>query len=114
VPKFIFSYRHPADYTPGGLGNDGRAAWTTYFERIGPSVIDRGQPAFERTSIGTVGQTTNLGGYSIVQADDLEAALALARGYPLVDRGGGVEIGLLAELPPNHPDALLKDRPGIT
>jgi hypothetical protein len=107
MPDFIFTYRHPTEYTPAGDGG-ALAAWGGYFERIGPSVIDPGQPVFERTSVGKVGDSTKLGGYSVVTADNLAAAVALAEGCPTVARGGGVEVGLLAPLPPDHPAALLK------
>jgi hypothetical protein len=120
MPNFIFAYRHHSDYRPGGVtenggerlaevDNDALAVWSAYFERIGPSVIDPGQPVFERTSIGQVGDSTKLGGYSVVKADSLEAAVALAKECPTVHLGGGVEIGLLVELPADHPAALLKD-----
>lgn len=122
MPNFIFTYRHPADYVTGGVtqdrghrlvevDNDALAVWSAFFERIGPNVIDPGQPVFERTSIGEVGDSTKLGGYSVVKADDLEGAVALAKECPTLGLGGGVEIGMLAELPSDHPAALLKDRP---
>jgi hypothetical protein len=53
--------------------------------------------------IGEAGPSTRLGGYSIVTADDLDAALSLAKSCPSIERGGGVEVGLLADLPPEHP-----------
>jgi len=120
MPPFIFTYRHPADYVAGdaqeGRGrprdvdSDVSGAWVAFFERIGPSVIDPGQPVFERTIVGEVGVSTNLGGYSVVQAGDLASAEALAAGCPTLQRGGGIEIGLLAELPADHPATLLKAR----
>jgi hypothetical protein len=39
-----------------------------------------------------------LGGYTLVTADDLEAAVALAKGHPLLRQGGGVEVGELTVL----------------
>ena len=125
MPKFIFSYRQPNGYSPAGesvetgdqrlieVNVDAQSAWSAYFEHIGPRVIDPGQPVFERTSIGTVGESTKLGGYSIVDADNLEVALALAKECPTVCSSGGVEIGVLAELPTDHPAALLKNRLGV-
>jgi hypothetical protein len=120
MPQFIFPYRHQADYVAGvpedgghspvEADSDAMAAWGAFFERIGPSIVDPGQPVFERTTVGAAGASTKLGGYSVVTADDLEAALALAKQCPALHRGGGVEIGLLAELPPDHPAALLKQR----
>jgi hypothetical protein len=122
MPNFIFTYRHPANYLPGGVtenggqrraevDNDPQAVWGAYFDRIGPSVIDPGQPVFERTSVGQIGDSTKLGGYSVIKADDLAAAVALAKECPTVRLGGGVEVGLLVELPADHPAALLKHHP---
>ena len=44
--------------------------------------------------------STTLGGYSLIRACDLDAAVALARGCPLLPHGGAVEICELA----NHDD----------
>jgi len=74
------------------------AAWTEWFQNIQRGLVDFGNPVFERTALGKTGDNTNLGGYSIVSADDLEAATAIARGCPALNEGGGVEIGLLTEL----------------
>ena len=41
---------------------------------------------------------TELGGYSIVSADDLSAAVAIARSCPALSAGGGVEVGELTRL----------------
>jgi hypothetical protein len=53
--------------------------------------------------LGDAGASTRLGGYSIVTADDLESAISLAKSCPTIERGGGVEVGLLAALPEEHP-----------
>ncbi len=46
-----------------------------------------GQPVFEPPAlIGEVGASTRLGGYSIVTADDLEAAVSMAKRCPTVER----------------------------
>jgi hypothetical protein len=55
------------------------------------------------TLVGDTGPSTQLGGYSVITADDIDAALAIAKRCPSVARGGGVEIGLLADLPAEHP-----------
>lgn len=48
-------------------------------------------------------KTRTPGGYSIVTADDLQSALSMANSCPAVTRGGGVEVGVLASLPEEHP-----------
>jgi hypothetical protein len=104
MPNFIFSYRPDKDFDaladPGAL-----PAWGSFIsETLAGHVVDPGFPVFEPAAvIGETGQSTRLGGYSIVTADDLDAAVVLAKSCPTVTRGGGVEVGLLAALPQEHP-----------
>jgi hypothetical protein len=67
---------------------------------MGDHLVVLGQPAIAQDSIGNCRpDSTVLGGYSIIQADDLDAAVAVAKGCPVLDRDGGVEIGELGEVP---------------
>jgi hypothetical protein len=104
MPKFIFTYRSARSYH-AMTDPDGLAAWGTFLtDVISPHVVDPGYPVFEpSTLVGETGPSTRLGGYSIVDADDLEAALAMAKHCPTIARGGGVEVGVLAALPEEHP-----------
>jgi len=97
MAEFIFTYRTPADFTPGTP--DGIAAWTAWFEGIGSQVRDMGKPVFNRATVGASGDGAPLGGYSLVTAENLDEALTLAKGCPIVAAGGGVEVGELADLP---------------
>lgn len=104
MPKYILSYRSAKNFDtladPSAL-----PAWGSFLnEVIAPHVVDPGWPVFESSVVvGEAGGSTRLGGYSIVAADDLEAALSIAKSCPTIERGGGVEVGLLADLPPEHP-----------
>jgi hypothetical protein len=111
MTKFIFSYRSAKSYD-AMTDPDGLAAWGTFLnDVIAPNVIDPGYPVFEPSNhVGETGQLTRLGGYSIVEADDLEAALAMAKHCPTVQRGGGVEVGALATLPEEHPAEQIRSR----
>ena len=111
MPQFIFSYRSAKDYD-GTADPDGLAAWSTFInDVIASSVADPGWPVFEPAAVlGEAGQSTQLGGYAIVTADDLQAAVSMAEHCPYVTRGGGVEVGLLAELPPEHPAEQIRTR----
>ena len=111
MPQFIFSYRSAKDYD--ALADaDGVAAWGAFLnDVIAPSVVDPGWPVFEPTAVlGEAGQSTQLGGYSIVTADDLETALSMARHSPTMTRGGGVEVAALAALPAEHPAEQIRAR----
>jgi YCII-related domain len=98
MDQFLFSYRMPAGFRPGSPG--ALAAWTAWFEELGDLVVDRGNPVFRSSTVGDCNPQTTLGGYTLVQADDLEAAVALAKGCPSLDDGGGVEVGAITVLHP--------------
>jgi hypothetical protein len=109
MPHFIFSYQHPAGYTTR-TDEETTAKWVAFFETIGESIVDPGQPVFERTAIGEIGTGTQLGGYSVVEAASLDDAVSLAQHCPTLTYGGGVQVGQLAELPADHPASRLKER----
>jgi hypothetical protein len=97
MAEFIFTYRTRADYTPGTP--DGIAAWNAWFQGMGSQLRDLGRPVSGRATVGDSGDGARLGGYSLVTAETLDEALALAKGCPIVAAGGGVVIGELADLP---------------
>jgi hypothetical protein len=104
MSQFIFSYRSAK--SPDAVADpDGLAAWVAFLnDVIAPNVVDPGWPVFEPAAVlGEAGESTQLGGYSIVTADDLETALSMAEHCPAIKRGGGVEVGVLAALPSEHP-----------
>jgi hypothetical protein len=96
MATFVFSYRMPAGFVPGRP--EAVAAWTAWFEEMGASVADTGQPVLESVALGDCGRGTRLGGYSLITADDLDTALALAKGCPSLPQGGGIEVGALGAL----------------
>lgn len=97
MTTYLFSYRMPTDYKPGNP--DAAKAWGSYFEGIGSNLVDTGNPTFESTALGSCeSSTTRLGGFSLVAADDLEGAVAIAEACPALANGGGVEVGVITEI----------------
>jgi hypothetical protein len=110
MTQYLFTYRLVPGYDwfgdPTGLSD-----WQTFLETIEPNMVDPGWPSFEPTTlIGETGPSTQVGGFSVVTADSLNEALAMAKGVPTVTRGGGVEVAVLAELPPEHPAERIRGR----
>ena len=97
MASFVFSYRVPHDYKPGSP--ETVAAWTDFFGGLGTGLADTGHAVVQSAVLGDISAGTRLGGYSIVTADDLDAALQLAKGCPALQMGAGVEVGQLA-VPP--------------
>jgi hypothetical protein len=97
MATYVFAYRSPKGYAPGP---ETIAPWTAWFESMGGALVDIGKPAFKRCVLGRCGaEDTELGGYSFVTADNLEVAVALAKGCPMLGLGGGVEVGELTDPP---------------
>jgi len=96
MAQFVLLYRVPADYVPGHA--DTRKAWQSWFDEMGAGLVDVGKPVLAASSAGTCAGDVRLGGFSVVEAGDLDAALQIARGCPALGLGGGVEVGALAEL----------------
>jgi hypothetical protein len=111
MPQYVFSYRNPEGYDALARPED-LAAWGSFLnDVIAPNVVDPGWPVFEpATVLGEAGSSTQLGGYSIVTADDVDTAVAMAKQCPTLSFGGGVEVGVLATLPPEHPAEQIRSR----
>ena len=73
------------------------AAWRGWFGQLGEAVVDGGSPFSNSKSLAADGSSTDragsdLTGYSIVAADNLDAATKLAKGCPILQNGGTVDI----------------------
>lgn len=97
MSTYVIVNRAPAGYQ-GSL--ESLSGWNAWFDELGASLLDRGNPVFVRTTLGHCDGETALGGYTLITADDLDAAVAMAATCPALGYGGGVEIGELVEL--NH------------
>ena len=72
-------------------------AWGAWFGSLGAAVVDGGNPFGPSTTVSPDGSVGGVGGsaltgYSILSADGLDAAAALAKGCPLLSVGGTVEV----------------------
>jgi len=101
MANYVFSYRVPSDYRP----NAGTPAeWQSWFGGMGSALVDVGNAVTEYAALGEVGEVGEVGGsgsrmvgYSVVSAEDMDSALALAKDCPTLRVGGGVEVGPVME-----------------
>ena len=97
MQTFIFVYRNPTRYTPTPETSAAMKAW---FDGMGEQLVELGKPVVASDSVGNCSlDTTELNGYSIVQAENLAEALAIAKECPHLTRNGGIEVGQLGEVP---------------
>jgi hypothetical protein len=92
MAKFIYLYRGPApDLTPE-QGAERMAAFAAWMQKLGPALVDGGSPFGASASVrddGTEGPAGDLTGYTIIEADDLPTAKALADGLPFLSGSDG-------------------------
>jgi len=108
MARFMFLYRGPAtpmeEFTPE-QGAESLAAWTDWMQRVGPALVDPGQPFGASAAVvddGSTGSASDQNGYSVVEADTIEAATALADKHPFLSEGKGrfqVEVFELLPMP---------------
>jgi len=105
MTDFIFLYRGGEQAGSPEQMQKTMQAWMTWMQELGKQghLKDRGQP-LERTGKMVTGKQKAItdgpypeskdivGGFSIVQARDLEHAAELSRGCPIFEMGGGVEV----------------------
>ena len=98
MTKYVFSY-----HGDGEMPSDPAAieevmqAWGAWFGGLGDAVVDGGNPFGATRSVASDGLVTDgnaarLTGYSIVNADSLDAAVAMAKGCPVLGGGGSVSV----------------------
>lgn len=103
---YLLVHRHPQNYAGSA---ETRAKWENWFAQLGDALVDLGNPVLDgRSAVGTIGDVLPLGGYTLIQAKNLEEAARLAQGCPILSEGGGVEIGRLTPVPGRkHPARVL-------
>jgi hypothetical protein len=96
MAKFVYIYTGGQMADTPAAQEEAMQAWGAWFGTLGDAVTDMGNP-FAGSATVSSGGTSNgaaagASGYSIVTAGSLDEAAALAKGCPVVDGGGTVEV----------------------
>jgi len=98
MAKYVFAYHG------GGMAETEEEqaavmeAWMAWFAGLGEALVDGGNPIGRAHTVHSDGSVTQDGGsnpltgYSLVSADSIEEAVALAKGCPGLANGGSVEV----------------------
>jgi len=100
MAKYVFIYHAPmtpadaAPPTPEQM-EAVMGEWMAWAGKVGDGMVDFGTPLAGGVRVsagGTSPSTREVVGYSIIEADNLDAALELAQGHPHLNMPGGCEI----------------------
>ena len=81
---------------------EGMKPWMAWVERCGDGLVDLGTPLAGGQALSTSGASPSgkgVVGYSILQADNMEAAQALLKGHPHLEWAAGCEIEVHESVP---------------
>jgi hypothetical protein len=100
--EFVFLYRNGGQAMSPEQIQQTLPKWAAWFQALGGKgcIVDRGQPL--QRSGKLVGRTVTdgpfaeakdvVGGYTLIKARDIAEASDFAKGCPIIERGGHVEV----------------------
>lgn len=102
MPKYVFAYHGGKAPEDPAEGAKVMAAWEAWMNGLGEAIVDPGNPVGQSKTVTASGVEDNggsnpLSGYTLVNADSIEAACEMAKGCPiLVD--GTIEVAEAMEM----------------
>jgi len=104
MPKFMFIFHGGGRPETPEEGKKVMAAWTAWMGGIGDDLVDGGAPAgmsktVTASGVEDSGGANPVSGYTLINAADIDAACAVARGCPILENGAGtVEVAEALEM----------------
>lgn len=91
MTKYLYLYYGGEAPTSPEDGKRVMDEWMAYFGRLGDKIVDGGAPTGPQSSLAGAPES-GVTGYSIIEADSLEDAIALTEGHPHLASGGSIEV----------------------
>ena len=84
-------------------GQQHMAKYMAWLSSLGESAVSPANPLKNTTIVNsdgsvTSGSKTSMSGYTIVEADSMDAALAIAKACPFLEIGGSLEVSELVQM----------------
>ncbi|MFN7731966.1 MAG: YciI family protein [Pirellula sp.] len=105
MAKFMLIYRDPSEPRTQPSAEEMQAflaLWGEWFQKFGPKILDGGDALLPTGRVvHPDGNIANgpyveakemIGGYSVVEAEHYEAAVAIAKECPIIQVGGAIEV----------------------
>ncbi len=103
MSKFIFAYHGGKMPESPEEGERVMAAWGAWYESMGSAVVDGGGPTgpsktVTSSSVADNGGSNPVSGHSVVEAADIDAAVELAKGCPILGDDGSVKVAEVLQM----------------
>lgn len=103
MTNYIFAYHGGGNPSSPEEGQKVMAAWQAWYEQMGEALVDGGNPigasrTVSSSGIADDGGSNPLSGYTIVKAEGFDEACEMAKGCPILDMEGTVEVAEIIEM----------------
>jgi hypothetical protein len=101
MTKYLLGYHGGGMPETPEEGDKVMKAWNSWMGTLGKSLVDGGNPAGAAKTVAPNGKVSDggganpLSGYSIIEAKDLDDAVRLSKGCPVLLSGGSIEVSEL-------------------
>jgi hypothetical protein len=94
VSRFLVTYHGSGMPSDPAQAEQARAAFGEWLARAGAAVADPGAPLRSGTRVSNGAPTPQvaIGGYSVIEAANLEEAVQVLSSHPFVARGGTLQV----------------------
>ncbi len=94
MAKFLVTYHGAPALTEATIAAQTRVAVAAWTAAAGSAVVDPGAPVRALTQLASIElqQRSDIDGYSVIEADSIEAASDLLRSHPLLASGATLQI----------------------
>ena len=104
MPQYVIVYLGGDQPSSPEEGKQHFAKYQEWLSALGDSAVSPANPFKDTSTVNsdgtvTTGSTTSMSGYTIIEADSMEAALEIAKACPFLDIGGSLEVSELMQMP---------------
>ena len=94
MARFLVTYHGQGMPDDPEMMEQAKAAFLAWVDQAGDALVDPGAPVqmVRQVASGSPEAPVEIGGYSIIEADDAEAAAAVLASHPYVGRGGTLQV----------------------
>ena len=97
MTNFLFAFHGGSMPDTPEEGAKIMAKWGAWMESLGSTLSNPGAPLGMSKTVSTSGVTDDGGanpvsGYMVVEAKNMEGAIAISKGCPILENGGSIEI----------------------
>jgi len=104
MPQYFITYLGGDKPSSPEEGKQHYSKYMDWLSSLGDSAVSPANPLKNTSTVNpdgtvTTGGSTSMSGFTIIEADSMEAALLIAKGCPFLDIGGSLEVSELVQMP---------------